>query len=324
MVLDALVALMACVTAGLVLWAAFGGRQDVAGQLEARLNRMGLRQAAAEPGEDDDAARSREALQRALQELETLKRSQGRSFLMRLLKSSGTGRSLKAHLAISGGVGALAGLVALAFGMVPALAAALGLAAGAGLPILHLRHLMHRRMALFAGDLPGALDLIVRGIRAGLPLMECLKLTAQEWRDPLRSEFLQVINDMGMGLSIREAVARFAERVPLQEARLFAIVIAIQSQSGGNLSEVLANLADLLRERAKLEAKIRAMTSEARTSAWIIGSIPALLVGSVSVFSPGFLTPLVDTAQGNLILMGCLGWMATGVLVMKSMMRVDL
>lgn len=322
--MDALVAAMAFVTAGLSLWAVFGGRQDVAGQLEQRLSRMGLRHAVAEAGEDDDAARSREALQRALQELETLKRSQGRSFLQRLLKSSGTGRSLRAHLVMSTGIGLAAAAGALLFGLVPALAAAIGVLVGALLPILHLRHLTNRRMSLFVGDLPGALDLIVRGIRAGLPLMECLKLTAAEWRDPLRSEFLQVINDMGVGLSIKEAVARFAERVPLQEARLFAIVIAIQSQSGGNLSEVLSNLADLLRERAKLDAKIRAMTSEARASAWIIGSIPFLLVGSVSVFSPGFLTPLFDTQNGNFILMGCGAWMALGMIVMKSMMRVDL
>lgn len=321
---DALIAGMACLTAGLLLWAVFSGQRNTAGLLEQRLNRMGLRQSLAEADESDDAARSREALQRALSELETLKRSQSHSFLMRLLKSSGTGRSLKVHLAISLAIAALVALASIAFGIGLPIAGAVGLVAGAVLPILHLRHLTKRRMALFADDLPGALDLIVRGIRAGLPLIECLKLTAAEWRDPLRSEFLQVINDMGVGLSIKDAVARFSERVPLQEARLFAIVIAIQSQSGGNLSEVLANLAELLRERAKLQAKIRAMTSEARTSAWIIGSIPALLIGSVSVFSPGFLTPLFETPTGNLILMASLGWMATGIVVMKAMMRVDL
>lgn len=322
--MDVLVAAMAFLTAGLLLWALLGGRKDMAGQLEQRLNRMGLRQSQSEEGEDADAARSREALQRALKELDTLKRSQGRSYLLRLLKSSGTGRSVRSHLAISFGLAAIVALVLLAFGLSLTLAAAIGVAFGAMLPIMHLRLLTRRRMSMFAGDLPGALDLIVRGIRAGLPLMECLKLTASEWREPLRSEFLQVINDMGVGLSIKDAVSRFAERVPLQEARLFAIVIAIQSQSGGNLSEVLANLADLLRERSKLDAKIRAMTSEARTSAWIIGSIPVLLIGAVSVFSPGFLVPLFETSNGNMILAGCGGWMATGMLVMKSMMRVDL
>jgi tight adherence protein B len=322
--MDALVAAMAFVTVGLSMWAILGGRQDMAGQLEQRLGRMGLREVVAEAGEDDAAARSREALQRALQELETIKRSQGRSFLQGLLKSSGTGRSLRTHVLMSTGIGLTAAAAVLLVGLVPVAAAGIGALVGTLLPILHLRNLANRRMSLFVEDLPGALDLIVRGIRAGLPLMECLKLTAAEWRDPLRSEFLQVINDMSVGLSIKDAVARFAERVPLQEARLFAIVIAIQSQSGGNLSEVLSSLADLLRERAKLHAKIRAMTSESRASAWIIGSIPFLLVGAVSVLSPGFLTPLFETQSGNLILMGCGAWMAVGMIVMKSMMRVDL
>jgi tight adherence protein B len=129
---------------------------------------------------------------------------------------------------------------------------------------------------------------------------------------------------MGIGLSIKEAIARFAERVPLQEAKLFAIVIAIQAQSGGNLSEVLSNLSDLLRERSKLQAKIKAMTSEARTSAWIIGGIPVLLIAAVSVFSPGFLAPLFETTRGNIILGLCVLWMGLGMVVMTSMMKVDL
>ena len=145
--IDALIALMACVTIGLLLWAAFSERQDVAGQLEQRLNRMGLRQSSESVEQVDDATQSREALQRALSELEALKRSQSRSFLMRLLKSSGTGRSLRRHLLISAGIAAVVGLIAFVFGLALPLALAIGIAAGSILPVLHLRHLTGRRMA---------------------------------------------------------------------------------------------------------------------------------------------------------------------------------
>lgn len=321
---NATVGFMVFLTVALVLWAIFGGREKSVGQLESRLARMGLRDTGATDETQSEEARAQEALQRALAELETLKNRQGRFFLTRLLHSSGTERTLMRHSLISLGIGAVAFLVLWFFAMGVAISAVLAAGIGLGLPILHLRYMAQKRMTAFAVDLPGALDLIVRGIRAGLPLMECLKLAADEWHDPLRSEFLQVTNDMGMGLSIKEAIARFADRVPVQEARLFAIVIAIQAQSGGNLSEVLSNLAELLREKGKLQAKIKAMSSEARMSAWIIGSIPVLLVGGVSVLSPGFLQPLFATDVGNLILIGCIIWMAMGFFVMRAMMQVDL
>lgn len=324
LVLNAMIAIMVFVTVMLVLWAIFGGREQTMGQLEGRISRMGLRGGTENTDAHDDEAKAREALQHALEELETLKRREGRFYLTRLLRSSGTERTLLRHAGISFGLAAAVFAVTWLFGLAPFLSLALATGMGVGLPIFHLRHLVNRRMTTFSNDLPGALDLIVRGIRAGLPLMEGLKLAADEWHDPLRSEFLQVTNDMGMGLSIREAIARFADRVPVQEARLFAIVIAIQAQSGGNLSEVLSNLADLLREKGKLQTKIRAMTSEARTSAWIIGSIPVLLVAAVAVLSPGFLQPLFETAVGNMILVGCGIWMVIGFVVMRTMMRVDL
>ncbi len=324
LVLELVIALMACLTTGLVLWGLFGPRTDTSGKLEERIIAMGLRQVGLDAAETDDEARSREAMQRALQELESLRKTEARSALQRLLNSSGTERSQRKHLVISLAVALLGFLVATVLGLNPVVAGILGTSLGVVLPVMQLRVLVNRRMAVFSEDLPGTLDLIVRGIRAGLPLIDCIKMTAVEWREPLRSEYLQVLNDLGVGLNIRTAISRFADRVGLQEARLFAIVIAIQSQSGGNLSEVLSNLADLLRERSKLVQKIRAMTSEARTSAWIIGAIPILILGAVTVLSPDYLKPLFDTTTGNLILAGCGGWMLMGMLVMRSMMRVDL
>lgn len=323
--LNVLIAGMVFVTMLLLVAGVLGGAAREVRPLEQRLARMGYR-SGSDRGDaaTSEEARSNEALQKALQELEALKKAEGHSYIRVLLKGSGNLRTLRAHVLISVVVGVLVFGVALAIGLNLWLALLVGAALGVILPILQLRRAFNHRLAMFTEDLPGALDLTVRGIRAGLPLLECLKLTAAEWREPLKSEFMQIINDMGIGLSIKDAVGRFADRVPLQEAKLFAIVIAIQSQSGGNLSEVLSNLSDLLRERSKLHAKIKAMTSEARTSAWIIGSIPFVLIGAVSTFSPGFLDPLFNTSGGTMVLIGSGVWMLIGMIVMSAMMKVDL
>ncbi len=319
-----LTSLVVFLTALAVLWIALSSRQSSSGQLEERLNRLGFLTDPVEGDETQEQLHAREAMQRALAELDTLKNRDGRFFLTRLLTRSGTERTLVRHIILSLSIAVVLQLVLLLFD-VPTLPA-VGIAFAIGIigPILHLRRLSNRRMQVFANELPGALDLIVRGIRAGLPLLECLQMVVEEWNDPLKREFMRVTNDMGMGLSIRDAIVRFADRVPVPEARLFAIVISLQAQSGGNLSEVLSNLADMLREKAKLQSKIRAMTSEARTSAWIIGSIPILLIGAVSALSPDFLAPLFETETGNVILVFCVGWMVTGFVVMRGMMRVEI
>lgn len=316
--------IMVFITAALFLWFVLGGSVEAGGQLEARLERLGIQRIGKDDDGLDEDARARKALQSALAELDTIRQREGRSYLTRLLRSSGVERTYVRHIAISLIVMLAAFLGSTIFGLPFPLAMVLASGAGVGVPILYLQYLAKRRMKTFSNDLPGALELIVRGIRAGLPLTACLKIVSEEWHDPLRREFAQVSNDLGMGLNVREAISRFADRVPVQEARLFAIVIAIQSQSGGNLSEVLTNLAELLREKGKLETKILALTSESRTSAWIIGSIPFFIMGGVSVISPDFLQPLFQTGTGNIILGLCAAWMSLGFLVMRSMMKVDL
>ena len=295
-----------------------------AGQLEKRLARLGLHSEPMAGHEADDQKRAQEALQRALAELETLKTREGRSILQRLLSSAGANRSPARHVIVTLSLGLVSffGLILVGLPPVGAMLAAAGI--GVGGPILYLVHLSRQRMRVFAEELPGALDLIVRGIRAGLPLLECFQMVVEEWDEPLRSEFQRIANDMDMGLSIRDALVRFADRVPVFEVRLFSIVIALQAQSGGNLSEVLSGLAGMLREKAKLQAKIRSMTSEARTSTLIIGSIPIFLVSAISLLAPDFLKPLCDHPTGNIILMLCGGWMLAGLMFMRAMMRVEL
>lgn len=318
-----LTGLLVALTVGLSLLALFGPSTGGGGAaLDARLLAAGLTGGTTD--EPDEEARAREAIQKALNELEAARHRESRFALARLLKSAGSGRSVERHFAISLGTAAMAFVALWLLGLPLPEAGAGAALLGLALPLLHLRILAKRRLRLFTDDLPDALDLVVRGVRAGLPLIECLRLAANEWRDPLRRELFQIMNDLGVGLSMREAVARFADRVPVREARLFAIVVAIQSQSGGNVAEVLSNLAGLLRDKATLQGKLRSMTAEARTSALIIGAVPILLIGAVSLLSPGFLRPLIDTETGNIILVASGGWMLIGVLVMRSMMRLEL
>lgn len=314
--------LSVALTVGLILLSFAGTDQPSSAALDARLVAAGL--VGTKTVEPDDEARAREEIQKALNELEAARYRDGRFALARLLKSSGTERSVQRHLVYT----AVAVLVAASILLIlnrPLIQVVIGsLVLGIGAPLMQVRILAKRRLKLFTDDMPDALDLMVRGVRAGLPLIECLRLAATEWRDPLRRELFQIMSDLGVGLSMREAVDRFADRVPVREARLFAIVVAIQSQSGGNIAEVLTNLANLLRDKAALQGKLRSMTAEARTSAMIIGAVPILLIGAISFLSPDFLKPLLDSRTGHIIIGACIGWMLVGVMVMRSMMRIEM
>lgn len=319
---NVLLAFLVFVSAWLMLYSLFGAKNKKALLFEQRFERLTTFDANNKETNQED--KSRDALEKALKELENIQKARGRSYLRQLLKRAGASRSLTGHVLLSVGLGVFFFMVFLGLGLNPLLAVLSSVLAGFSLPILQLRYVARKRLKIFADDLPGALDLVVRGIRAGLPLSEGFKMVATEWRDPLGAEFSKIIKDLNVGLSVKDAVGRFAERVPLQEAQLFAIVIAIQSQAGGNLSEILSNLSFLLRERAKLNERIKSMTSEARTSALIIGSIPPLLMGAVKLLSPEFLDPLFYTSAGHLVLLGSAIWMGMGVLVMRTMMKVDI
>ncbi|MDH3196445.1 MAG: type II secretion system F family protein, partial [Hyphomicrobiales bacterium] len=166
-------------------------------------------------------------------------------------------------------------------------------------------------------------DVIVRGVKAGLPLIDCLKVIASDSQEPVRSEFQEIVEDQTLGLPLDEAVSRLPERVPLAEANFFAIVISIQSRSGGSLSEALSNLSKVLRDRKMMKAKIKAMSTEAKSSAGIIGSLPIIVVILIYLSSPHYILLLFETDQGNMVLAGCVVWMMMGVGVMKKMINFD-
>jgi tight adherence protein B len=202
-------------------------------------------------------------------------------------------------------------------------AGGLGFAAGFGLPRWCLSFLKKRREKAFLKALPDAVDVIVRGIKAGLPLFESIKVVAADAPEPLRGEFLAIIETQAIGMPLGDACARLFDRMPVPEANFFGIVIAIQQKSGGNLSEALGNLSKVLRDRKKMAEKIQAMSMEAKASAGIIGSLPPIVMLLVYLSTPEYISLLWTHPTGQLLLVGCVIWMSMGIFVMKRMINFD-
>lgn len=190
-----------------------------------------------------------------------------------------------------------------------------------GLPRFWLNRRIRRRQFKFTTELANAVDLIVRGVKAGLPLNECLQIISRESPEPIASEFKEVVDQQRVGVTLADALERLSVRMPTAEVRFFAIVIAIQQQAGGNLSEALGNLSGVLRDRAKLALKVQAMSAEAKAGAMVLGSLPPLVCLAVSIMSPKYLTPLFYSTPGNFVLLCALCWMGLGVLTMKKMIN---
>src|ERR1700722_18177259 len=207
------------------------------------------------------------------------------------------------------------------FGPLPALG--LGFAAGFGLPRWVLSYLKRRRENMFLERFPDAIDVVVRGIKSGLPLGDSLRVIATDSPEPIRTEFRNILETQSVGLPLGEACAKLFERMPLAEANFFAIVIAIQQKSGGNLSEALRNLSKVLRDRKKMAEKIQAMSMEAKASAGIIGSLPPIVMLLVYLTTPDYIALLWTHPTGQLMLVGCAIWMSIGIFVMKKMINFD-
>lgn len=195
---------------------------------------------------------------------------------------------------------------------------------GLGLPRWIVGFLVKRRLNKFLEEFPNSLDVMVRSIKSGLPLTDALRLIAAEGQEPVKTEFRRVIEAQQVGLGVPEACARMFTSIPLQEVNFFAIVIAIQSQAGGNLSEALGNLSRVLRERRKMRAKVGALSMEAKASAAIIGALPFIVALLVYLTSPDYIMILFQDQRGHIIL-GCSAvWMSIGILVMRNMINFDI
>ena len=219
------------------------------------------------------------------------------------------------------GVGTFVLVLFVTGALIPALAC--GFAGGVGVPLWLLKFLKKRREKRFLAMFPDAVDVIVRGIKSGLPLLDSLKIIALDAQEPVKGEFRAIVETQTIGMPIGEACAKLFDRMPLPEANFFGIVISIQQKAGGNLSEALGNLSRVLRDRKKMKAKIVAMSMEAKASASIIGALPICVGVLVWLTSPDYIELLWTAELGRFMMAGCAVWMGIGVFVMKQMINFD-
>jgi tight adherence protein B len=272
---------------------------------------------------DKNQRSRREQVEGSLKELEARRQREKRIPLSSRLSQAGLTWSPQKFMVISGILAAVSFVVAMLAGGGLIGAGGLAFAAGFGLPRWGLSFLKTRREKAFLKALPDAVDVIVRGIKAGLPLFESIKVVAADAPEPLKSEFLAIIETQAIGMPLGDACARLYERMPVPEANFFGIVIAIQQKSGGNLSEALGNLSKVLRDRKKMAEKIQAMSMEAKASAGIIGSLPPIVMLLVYLSTPDYISLLWTHPTGQLMLVGCVIWMSIGIFVMKRMINFD-
>ena len=265
----------------------------------------------------------REQVEESLKDLEIRNNKSKKPPLQTRIHQAGLDLTKQRFMMFAGGFGMFVFLVLLLIdaGILPALA--LGFAAAFGLPLWVLSFLKKRRENKFLNSFPDSVDVIVRGIKAGLPLLDSIKIIANEAQEPARSEFKAIIETQTIGMPLGEACSKLYERMPVAEANFFGIVILIQQKAGGNLSEALGNLSRVLRDRKKMKAKIQAMSMEAKASAMIIGSLPICVGLLVWLTSPDYIELLWTTELGRIMMAGSACWMSMGVFVMKKMINFD-
>jgi tight adherence protein B len=265
----------------------------------------------------------RDIIENTLKEFEERHSRKANLSLNTRIAQAGLSWSKQQFILISAGIGF--GLFFVAFLVGPGLlpAAAIGFAGAFGLPRWLLVFLKRRREQKFLEAFPDAVDIIVRGVKAGLPLLDCLKMITMEAPEPIKSEFRVIVDTQAIGMPLGEACAKLYERTPVPEANFFAIVVGIQQKAGGNLSEALGNLSRVLRDRKKMKAKIKAMSQEAKASAGIIGALPIAVMILVYLTSKDYITLLFTEPLGHVMLAVSVAWMSMGILVMKKMINFD-
>lgn len=274
-----------------------------------------------------DAAKRRKTVQDSLKDLDEKQKTKDNAVkkppLKAQLRQAGMKVSIERFYIYSAICGIALAVVAFVAGAPLLVVPGVLLAGALGLPRWFVSFRRTRRVKAFLNEFPNALDIIVRAVKSGLPLNDAIRLIANESPEPVKTEFRRIVDSQQMGLSIPDATLRMPETMPCTEASFFGIVIQIQSQAGGNLSEALGNLSRVLRDRKKMKAKVQALSMEAKASAAIIGALPFIVAFLVYLSSPLYLMPLFNTSVGNLIL-GCAAvWMSIGILVMRKMMNFE-
>ena len=266
----------------------------------------------------------RKSVQTRLKQVEGVRTGQRGYRLREQLMQAGLHWEVWHYMAGCGalGLGAFGGAILMSLGVLWGLV--LALVVGFGLPKLVVSIAARRRIKTFTSQFAEAIDVVVRGISSGLPLGECINIIGREMGDPIGKEFRLITEGQKLGLSLQEVLARAVERMPTAELRYFSIVIAIQQQTGGNLADTLAKLSEVLRARKRMRDKVQAYASEARASAYIIGSLPLIVICALSVLSPSYIAPLFNTDTGHVLL--SIGGITevVGLFVMSKMINFDM
>lgn len=277
-----------------------------------------------EDSKDTRRRQIQDSLNKQLQDEERQRKKKKRMTLRTLISQAGLEMSVRAFWGIS----VVSGIILLGapffLGVHPIVAGLMGFVGFLGLPRWFLGFLRSRRQNRFLNDFADAIDVMVRGLKAGLPVSEAMKIIATESGPPVGPEFLDVVDGQKIGITLDQGIDRMFERMPLSEVNFLGIVMAIQAKTGGNLSEALGNLSKVLRERKKMKAKIRSVSQEAKSSAAIIGSLPFIITGAMLILNPNYLNPMFETTLGNMLIVGSGMWMSLGVLVMRKMINFQI
>lgn len=293
-------------------------------RLERRLGQVGPANVRGEKGGKSQSGMRRRDIEAKLKAAEQIKAKQRGYKLREQLIQAGLKITPKQFAFYSVGSALLTALLVLPFGLplyVPGLALVIG---GLGVPRFVLNGLVKRRIKKFTANFAEAIDLIVRGVRTGMTVAECLGIVGREMPDPIGLEFRAITEGLQMGLTLEESMNRFTARVPSNETRFFSIVLVTQQTTGGNLAETLAKLAGILRDRKRMRDKIRALSSEAKSSAGIIGSLPFAVGGILTFIAPQYVAILFETSAGNWCVFAGFLIMTIGVLVMRKMINFEI
>lgn len=262
-------------------------------------------------------------VQDTIKELEAKQKSKKKITMVTRLSRAGLDVPVRSFYIASLIAGLVMGAVTFVTGSSAAVSALVCFVGGLGFPRWLVNFMAKRRQKSFLKEFANAIDVIVRGVKSGLPLNDCLQIIAKETPDPVRGEFADLVEQQRVGVPLAKAFERMFDRMPLPEVNFFAIVVAIQAQTGGNLAEALGNLSDVLRGRARLHAKVQAFSAEAKASAAIIGSLPPAVMLLVYLSTPEYIALLWTEDIGKMMLMGSGIWMLCGVLVMRKMINFD-
>ncbi len=237
-----------------------------------------------------------------------------------------TGKSWTLPQYVLGSIGVIVAVTFLLLlrGMPAPLALLLGLFAGTALPHFTVGYLVNRRIGQFTARFPDAIELMVRGLRSGLPISETIGVVATEVHGPIAEEFQNVSDKMKIGRTMEAALQEAADRIGTAEFQFFVITLAIQRETGGNLAETLANLADVLRKRSQMKLKIRAMSSESKASAYIVGSLPFIVFALIGFINPTYMSGFFTDQRLIVAGVGGVIWMGIGAAIMAKMVRFEI